>query len=128
LIEPEHLTHFWGPSGTSAPAEHIVVEARPGGVFETVMVNDLDGTQYPTQATYVEVSEPDRLVWIEKHSGMTVTVDLLARDDGRTEAQICQSDVPAAFGTPEAQEGFLSSLERLAAYLLTRTAGSDVSP
>ena len=48
MIEPEHLTHFWGPAGVSAPIEHIKVDPRPGGVFETVMVNDADGSRYPT--------------------------------------------------------------------------------
>src|SRR6266568_803332 len=73
LIEPEHLTHFWGPAGVSAPAGQIKVDPRPGGVFETVMVNDADGSQYPTRAVYAEVVEPERLVWTETHSGMTVT-------------------------------------------------------
>ena len=36
MIEPEHLTHFWGPVGVSTPIENITVDARPGGVFETV--------------------------------------------------------------------------------------------
>ena len=63
MIDPEHLTHFWGPAGTSAPVERIHVDPRPGGAFETVMVNDADGSEYPTQATYVEVTEPERLVW-----------------------------------------------------------------
>ena len=41
MTEPEHLTHFWGPTGTSTPLEGIVVELRPGGAFETTMVNDV---------------------------------------------------------------------------------------
>jgi len=32
-------------------------------VFETVMVNDADGSTYPTRAVYVEVTEPERLVF-----------------------------------------------------------------
>lgn len=47
MLEPEHLTHFWGPAGVSTPLETIKVDARPGGVFETVMVNDSDGGRYP---------------------------------------------------------------------------------
>ena len=35
MIEPEHLTHFWGPAGVSAPLDKISVDARPGGVFES---------------------------------------------------------------------------------------------
>jgi uncharacterized protein YndB with AHSA1/START domain len=73
MIEPEHLTHFWGPAGVSAPVEHIHVDARLGGVFETVMVDDADASEYPTRVTYIEVTEPERLVWREVHSGMTVT-------------------------------------------------------
>ena len=35
MIEPEHLTHFWGPDGGQhAPSSDITVDARPGGVFE----------------------------------------------------------------------------------------------
>ena len=33
LTEPEHLTHFWGPIGMSAPIESIKIELRIGGVF-----------------------------------------------------------------------------------------------
>ena len=43
MTEPEHLAHFWGPAGVSTPVENITVDLRPGGVFETVMVNDADG-------------------------------------------------------------------------------------
>ena len=117
LIEPEHLTHFWGPAGVSAPAGHIQVDPRPGGVFETVMVNDADGSQYPTHAVYAEVVEPERLVWTESHSGMTVTATFTDLGDDRTEVHIRQTNVPEAFRSPAAQAGFLTSLDRFAAYL-----------
>jgi uncharacterized protein YndB with AHSA1/START domain len=117
LIEPEHLTHFWGPAGVSAPVEHIKVDPRPGGVFETVMVNDADGSQYPTRAVYVEVVEPERLVWTESHSGMTVTATFTDLGDARTEVHIRQTNVPEEFRRPQAQAGFLTSLDRFAAYL-----------
>ncbi len=117
MIEPEHLTHFWGPAGMSAPLEHITVDARPGGVFETVMVNDADGSRYPTRAVYVELVAPERLVWTEVHSGMTVTATFLDIGHSRTEIRIHQTNVPEAFRRPEAQAGFATSLDRLAAYL-----------
>lgn len=62
MIDPEHLTHFWGPAGVTTPLETITVDARVGGVFTTVMVNDADGSTYPTSARYLEVSPPGRLV------------------------------------------------------------------
>jgi uncharacterized protein YndB with AHSA1/START domain len=117
LIEPEHLTHFWGPAGVSAPVEHIKVDPRPGGMFETVMVNDADGSQYPTRAVYVEVMEPERLVWTESHSGMTVTATFTDLGNARTEVHIRQTNVPEEFRSPQAQTGFLTSLDRFAAYL-----------
>src|SRR5258705_7704535 len=70
MIEPEHLTHFWGPVGVSTPIENITIDARPGGVFETVMVNDSDGAEYPSRGVYVEVVAPERLVWREPDIGM----------------------------------------------------------
>jgi len=73
LIEPEHLTHFWGPVGVSTPVENITVDARVGGAFETIMVNDADGSQYPMRAQYVEIVKPERLVWTDPVSGMTTT-------------------------------------------------------
>ena len=117
MIEPEHLTHFWGPTGMSTPLDGITVDPRPGGVFETVMVSDADGSQYPTHAVYVEVTEPERLAWTETHSGMAVTATFTDLGGGRTEVHIHQARVPAAFRTPQAQAGFLTSLDRLAGYL-----------
>jgi uncharacterized protein YndB with AHSA1/START domain len=117
LIEPEHLTHFWGPAGVSTPLETIKVDARPGGVFETVMVNDADGSQYPTRAVFVEVTEPERLVWTEPDSGVKTTSTLRDLGDSRTEVRIHQVNVPEEYRSPEAQAGFLTSLDRFAAYL-----------
>ena len=117
MITPEHLTHFWGPAGTSAPIEHIRVDARPGGVFETVMVNDADGSTYPTKAVYVEVTEPERLVWTETHSGMTMAATFVDLGGSRTEVRIRQTNVPEAMLSPDAQAGFRTSLDKFAAYL-----------
>ena len=117
MTDPDHLTHFWGPKGVSAPREGITVDARPGGVFETVMVNDSDGNEYATRAVYDEVRPPERLSWTEAHSGMRVTTEFVALGPDRTEVRIHQRYVPEAFLLPEVQAGFLSSLDRFDAYL-----------
>ena len=121
MVEPEHLTHFWGPIGVSAPLDQIVVEARPGGAFRTVMVNDADGSTYPTSARYIEVSAPERLSWVEDHSGMTVTATFTDLGDERTQLDIEQTNVPAPMMAPEARAGFLTSLDRFAAHLAQLT-------
>ena len=76
MLEPEHLTHFWGPAGTSTPLDGITVDPRPGGVFETVMVSDGDGCSYTMRAVYVEIVPPERIVWTEPATGMITTSTL----------------------------------------------------
>ena len=127
MIEPEHLTHFWGPTGVSAPVERITVDARPGGVFETVMVNDGDGSEYPTRAVYDEVRPPELLSWTEAASGMRVRSEFIELGPERTEVRIHQIHVPAPMRASDAEAGFSSSLDRFAAYcavVRTRRGGS----
>lgn len=132
MTEPDHLTHFWGPKGVSTPRDRIAVEARPGGVFETVMVNDTDGSEYQTRAVYDEVRPPELLSWTESHSGMQVTTQFVALGPARTEVRIHQRFVPEAFLLPEVQAGFLSSLDRFEAYLAafstSESPGKEASP
>jgi uncharacterized protein YndB with AHSA1/START domain len=126
MTDPDHLARFWGPAGTRAPREHIRVDLRPGGVFETLMVNEADGSQYPTRAVYEEIREPELLVWTELHSGLRVTVRFLDLG-GRTEVRIHETNVPEPYLSPQAQAGFLTSLDRFGAYLgrLARSQQSD---
>ena len=117
MNEPEHLTHFWGPVGMSTPVENIKIDLRVGGVFETIMVNDATGEQYPSRGIYTEIDPPETLAWQEPDSGMTSTSTFVDLGDGRTEVRIHQTNVPAMYATPEAQAGFNSSLDRFERYL-----------
>ena len=117
MTDPDHLTHFWGPAGTSAPREHIRVDARPGGVFETVMVNDADGGEYATRAVYDEVRPPELLAWTEAHSGMRVRAEFIELGPEGTEVRIHQTRVPEAMRSHDVQAGFQSSLDRFDAYV-----------
>jgi uncharacterized protein YndB with AHSA1/START domain len=119
MITPEHLTHFWGPVGVSTPLASITVEPHPGGRFETIMVNDETGEEYPSRGVFVEIVEPEKLVWTEPDLGITSTSTFVDLGDGRTEVHIHQTNLPEQFATPEAREGFNSSLDRFAAYLAT---------
>ena len=110
--------------GVSTPIENITVDLRPGGVFETIMVNDADGSEYPTKAVYVEVEPPERLSWTEQdvEGGMVTTIIFTDLGDGRTETVAHQTNVPEMFRSAEAQAGMESSFEKMAAYLATITA------
>jgi uncharacterized protein YndB with AHSA1/START domain len=119
MTQPEHLAHFWGPAGTTAPTDGITVDLRPGGAFETVMINDADGSQYTMRAVYVEVHRPDRLVWTEPEveGGMITTITFTDLGNGRTEVVTHQANVPEPYRGREAREGFETSLDRFGAYL-----------
>jgi uncharacterized protein YndB with AHSA1/START domain len=121
MLEPEHLTHFWGPAGTNTPLDGITVDPRPGGVFETVMVSD-DGGSYTMHAVYAEIVPPERIVWTEPGTGVTTTSTFTDLGGARTEVRIHQANVPDYARSPEAQAGFLTSLDRFAAYLKTRVS------
>jgi len=122
LTDPAHLTHFWGPTGVSTPIENITLDLRPGGVFETIMVNDADGSQYPSRGVFTEIVPPERLAWTEPNLGLVSTSTLVDLGDGRTEVRIHQTNVPAHFLAPEAQAGFRTSLDKFADYLATLVA------
>jgi len=121
MTTPEHLTHFWGPTGTTTPLDKITVDLRPGGAFETTMVNDANGDEYPMKAEFVEIDRPHKLVWREAsvEGGMLTTVTFRDLGDGRTEATTHQTNMPEQFLAPEARAGFETSLDRFEAYLET---------
>ncbi|HEX3488291.1 MAG TPA: SRPBCC domain-containing protein [Streptosporangiaceae bacterium] len=133
MTQPEHLTRFWGPTGTSAPLDGITVDLRPGGAFETVMVSDADGSRYTMRAVYVEVQRPSRLVWTEPGlegagevgGGMTTTITFTDVGGGRTEVVTHQTNMPAAYLSPQAQAGFSTSLDRFTSYISTLEGTSE---
>jgi uncharacterized protein YndB with AHSA1/START domain len=121
MTTPEHLTHFWGPVGVSTPLDKIIIELRAGGRFETIMVNDATGDEYPMVGVFVEVAPPEKMVWTERdvEGGMTTSVTFIDLGNNRTETVAHQTNVPEMYRTREAQDGMLSSFDRMEAYLLT---------
>ena len=124
MTQAEHLTHFWGPTGMVTPVDKITIDLRPGGVFETIMVNQDSGDEYPMKAVYVEIDPPHKLVWTEPdvEGGMTTTITFADLGDGRTEVTTHQINVPEWIMSPEAQAGFLTSLDRCDAYVRSLVA------
>ena len=124
MTQPEHLTRFWGPDGTTTPADGITVDLRPGGAFETVMVADSrrqrvhDARRVPgcRPAGAARLAEPD------VEGGMITTITFTDLGDGRTEVITHQTNVPEAFATPEARTGFETSLRRFGDYVTALTA------
>lgn len=119
LTQPGHLTHFWGPDGTTTPLAGITVDLKPGGSFETVMVNVADGSRYTMRAVYQEVLRPEKLVWTEPdvEGGMTTTITFVELSGGGTEVVTHQTNVPPDFAGPQARAGFETSLRRYDEYV-----------
>ena len=132
MIEPEHLTHFWGPVGVSTPIENITIDPRPGGVFETIMVNDANGAEYPSRGVFVEVVEPEKLVWTEPdvEGGMTTSITFTDLGDGKTEVFVHQTNVPEMYRSargPGRHAEQLRPLRRLPGHAVTAGRGSTVT-
>lgn len=115
LTEPVELAQYWGPSGMTTPTDGIVVELRPGGRFETLMLGEAGS--YRMVAIFTEVVPPELLAWTEPATGMHTTSTLRDLGDGRTAVVIRQRDVPEAMRTLEARAGFLTSLDKLEQHL-----------
>ncbi|MHB1510265.1 MAG: SRPBCC domain-containing protein [Acidimicrobiales bacterium] len=121
MTTPSHLTHFWGPIGMSTPLERITVEPRTGGRFETVMVNDETGEEYPVRGVFVEFDPPRTFAFTEAgvEGGMTTAIVFNDLCDGRTETVTHQTNVPSILMSPEARAGLETSFVKLDAYLAT---------
>jgi uncharacterized protein YndB with AHSA1/START domain len=119
MTTPAHLAKFWGPIGVTTPVENITVDLRPGGVFETIMVNDSDGAEYPMRGVYVEVERPSLLSWTEAdvEGGMMTSITFNDLGDGTTEVVSHQTNVPEMFRSEQAQAGMQTSFDKFAAYL-----------
>jgi uncharacterized protein YndB with AHSA1/START domain len=121
LTEPAELAHFWGPRGTSTNIDDIIVELRPGGRFETLMLGEHGS--HRMVATFTEIVPPERLAWVEPATGMHTTSTLDDLGDGRTSVLIHQRHVPGAMRTPGARAGFRTSLDKLGEHLARLVQG-----
>jgi uncharacterized protein YndB with AHSA1/START domain len=122
MTTPEHLTHFWGPTGTHAPIDSIVVDLRPGGAFQTTMVSDHSGDTYTMRAVYVDVDRPRYLSWRELDSEVITEITFIDLGDDGTEVVTTQRGLPPAMRTPAARAGWGTALDRNAAYIASLMA------
>lgn len=60
LTTPEHVAQWFGGHGFSSPV--CEMDLRPGGAWRHVM-RAPDGSQFPVNSVFVEIVEPERLVW-----------------------------------------------------------------
>jgi uncharacterized protein YndB with AHSA1/START domain len=115
---PEQLVQWWGPRGFTVPI--CEMELRAGGKFRFVMRGP-DGKDYPFQGTYLEIVEPERIVFqgvIHDEPGHQVwTTVWFADDKGKTKVTVQQTYSFESDATRGAPEGWRQTLDRLGEYL-----------
>jgi uncharacterized protein YndB with AHSA1/START domain len=121
-----HLARWWGPRMFTNPV--CEVDPRPGGAIRIHMQGP-DGSVYPMSGTFVEVVEPERLIYtagalhdesgtpgLETHN--TVTFD---EHDGKTTLTqrivVTRATAEAADALAGMEIGWSQSLDRLAELL-----------
>jgi uncharacterized protein YndB with AHSA1/START domain len=107
--DPDHVARWFGPRGITTPRSTITMDVRPGGSFELTMVSDDDGTEYPSGGTFLEVVEPERLVWQDRDIGLTVTITFT--DLGDQTEMTCH--VVGETGGEEAYDGWSTMFDKL---------------
>jgi uncharacterized protein YndB with AHSA1/START domain len=73
--DPAHLARWWGPNGFTSTFDEF--DLRPGGAWRFVM-HGPDGANYPNESVFVEVVEPERIVFehmSQHHFQLTITFD-----------------------------------------------------
>lgn len=125
FTRPEHVAQWWGPNGFTTTTHEM--DVRPGGVWRMVM-HGPDGTDYDNLITYLEVVEPERLVYDHGDQGdpqqfhVSVTFEELAGGKTRlTMRSLFQSKAALEYVVKEygAIEGAKQTLNRLTEFLRT---------
>jgi uncharacterized protein YndB with AHSA1/START domain len=122
--DPEQLKHWWGPKGFTNPVCEI--DPRPGGAIRIDM-RAPDGVVYPMTGVYVEVVEPERLVFTsmaldkDGHAMFeNLNTVIFAEHGGRTKltvhVKVAKSTAQAAPHLAGMEEGWKMTLDRLADY------------
>jgi uncharacterized protein YndB with AHSA1/START domain len=121
--DPDHIGQWWGPRGFSTTS--YTMDVRPGSVWRFCM-HGPDGVDYQNKITYLEVVEPERLVY--KHGGdedcepVNFQVTVTFEDQGGK----TRLTMRMVFPSPEerdsiiekyrADEGLIETLDRLGEY------------
>jgi len=116
--DPKHLALFWGPRGFTTEIREM--DVKPGGAWRYIMRGP-DGHEYPFDGVYVEVVEPERLVFdgsIHASPEQRVWTEVTFADrEGKTEITVRQSYSFESDATRGASVGWNQQLDRLGEFL-----------
>ena len=123
--DPHHLAQWWGPNGFTNTIRQM--DVRPGGRWSLIM-HGPDGTDYPNESVFVEVTEPERVVYDHVCAPFYRSTTTFADEKGQTRVTVRMvfstakefDDSVKKYG---AAEGLEQNLERMKAH-----AGAPLSP
>lgn len=119
--QPEHLEHWWDPSG--APLSECVVDLRPGGAFKFTNRDSAHGP--PFAGVYKVIKRPSVLVFEALGSIGTVRLDASDTVTHMTVSIQCASEEHLAqFLKLGVDAGTARTLDNLVNYLASRVAPS----
>jgi uncharacterized protein YndB with AHSA1/START domain len=120
--DPSQITRWFGPRGFSTPRASIAMDVRSGGTWRATMVLDETGQEFPTGGFYLEVREPERLVFTWREPGgdaeSVITVEL-ADLGGRTAMTFHQAGFTSEEARRDVHDGWSSALDRLTEHVTT---------
>lgn len=121
--EPEHMAQWLMPHGVTTPQNAISQDLRVGGLWRWTMVNERDGTRYPTVAQFREIVEPERLVftWGGEDTQRAVITVRFAEHAGGTQLTLHLAGLAEMLTEDaEVREGWTECLDNLQTFLKRR--------
>lgn len=130
--DPDHIARWWGPDGFTNTVHSM--DVRPGGAWVYTM-HGPDGTDYPNRIDYIEVVEPERLLYdhgegeegAPAHFQVTVTFEARGARTKLTMRMVFPTAEARDFVVREygAIEGGNQTLNHLEQHLARMQRGSD---
>ncbi|HET9744266.1 MAG TPA: SRPBCC family protein [Chitinophagaceae bacterium] len=117
--EPEHIKHWWGPTGFTNTIFRM--DVRPGGEWEFIM-HGPDGTDYKNKHIYKEVVRPEKLV-LEHVTGPKFVMTVTFEEQGKQTLVSIHSLFESAEQLQEvikvfkADEGMRQNIDRMEKYV-----------
>ena len=115
--DPAQVAQWWGPEGFTTPLDSVVIDLRPGGRYDLVMV-DPSGGEFPVRQEVIEVSPPELLVLCHEpmpDHGMlkeiTTRIEFHAHEGG-TRLEVSGGPYPAEMGA-FAEQGWGQQFDKL---------------
>jgi uncharacterized protein YndB with AHSA1/START domain len=126
FVDPDQLSHWFGPVGFSVPRDTVDIDARAGGHQRFEMVSDSDPSfRNPIDATFNEVVENELLVGHQEVEGIpgtegivkfTLRVEFHEEADGKTRLELRQGPFTEQMRS-DTMAGWESSFTKLDALL-----------